>query len=84
MIDINAFLIEGMIAIRGLLEGRMGQPNPNAALRISEVMHNFQPNPMMLNRVSDDLVKLREDFPDVANRWLPQTFAWLDAKTGAN
>lgn len=78
-LNFNSLLVEGMVAIRGLLEGRQGEVNTKAALGVAEVMHNLQPNPTMLGKVASDLEGFRHEYPDVAKTWLPQTFAWLDS-----
>lgn len=40
--DIPATLREGMVAIRGLLDGCMGPPDAKAALALAETMHDLQ------------------------------------------
>ncbi|MEP1011600.1 MAG: hypothetical protein ABJM90_11340 [Paracoccaceae bacterium] len=83
-IDFNACLVEGMVAIRGLLEGRFGKPNPQAALGVAEAMHNLQPNPRLLGKVIEDLEIFRRSNPNQAETWLPQTFAWFDSNKGGD
>lgn len=75
----SALLAEGMIAIRGLLEGRMCPPDPDAARAVADAMHNLQPNPMMLHRATEDLLALRREYPQTVP-YLRQTFAWLDER----
>ena len=67
-----------MVAIRGLLEGRLGPPDTKAALDLAEAMQNLQPNPKLIARVADDLRQFREAHPEVAATYLPETFAWVD------
>lgn len=77
---LNNILIEGMIAIRGLLEGRMGEPNPRAAHELSEAMHNLQPNPVPLKQATHALEAFKRDNPEIAKSWLQTTFAWVDSQ----
>ena len=80
---LNALLVEGMIAIRGLLEERQGSLEAQAALEIAKAMRNLQPRPVLSHVAIDDLERLRSRFPAVVEKWLPQTFGWLDAITVA-
>lgn len=82
--DSSAFhplLIEGMVAIRGLLEGRLGEANHDAALMVAEAMHNLVPNSVPLGFAARALRQLRETYPEIARQWLPQTFAWLETES---
>ncbi|WP_299553663.1 hypothetical protein [uncultured Tateyamaria sp.] len=72
------YLIEGMVAIRALLEGRIGPKNPELALAIAAAMHNLHANPMALRVAKSALLDFRLSNPREAETLLPQTLAWLD------
>ena len=62
LLDMNALLLEGMGAVKELLEGRLVDPNKDAALAIAGAMENLRPNPMMLEQAAADLADVRDAY----------------------
>lgn len=80
LLDMNALLLEGMGAVKELLEGRLVDPNKDAALAIAHAMENLRPNPMMLEQAATDLTRVRNTHGSTVEELLPQTCAWLDRR----